>query len=212
MITLVVSAVVLAASLIGIWATSPVRPPRQVFTRADGLEIPACPVGEDEGPINLAVRTVLDDGPVFLGCPDCVEKLRANPTMFAVKIAEQRKVLEAWPRIQVTCPVSGETIDKRVFVEYAGAKVYLCGERCKSSFQAAPWKYKVLLAASYSYQTKCPVDGKEIDPAVSTKAPGGETVYFCADTCCDKFDDGPAQYASKLADQGFWLDLPSGKP
>lgn len=194
--------VALSASLIGVWATSS-KPTREVFRRADGLEMPACPVGVDEGPINLAVRTVFDDGPVFLGCPDCITKLKANPTKYAAKIAHQRKVLATWPRIQVTCPVSGETIDKGVFIDHAGNKVYFCCERCKREFVQAPANYTGKLAASYTYQTKCPVTGKTIDPAASATAPGGEIVYFCSDQCQDTFKKGPAQYAAKLADPSY---------
>lgn len=205
-----VCVVALSASLIGVWATSS-KPAQAVFRRADGLEIPACPVGVEEGPINLAVSTVLDDGPVFLGCPDCIRKLKANPTKYAAKIAHQRKVLATWPQIQVTCPVSGETIDHREFVEHAGGTVYFCCEQCKREFRQAPDKYMGKLAASYTYQTKCPVSGKTIDPEVSTSAPAGETVYFCSNKCREKFKENPAQIAVKLAEQGIWLDLPSDK-
>jgi YHS domain-containing protein len=43
---------------------------------------------------------------------------------------------------QTTCPVmDGNPIDKNVFVEYQGKKVYFCCPECKAKFQENPEKY-----------------------------------------------------------------------
>jgi YHS domain-containing protein len=43
---------------------------------------------------------------------------------------------------QTTCPVmDGNKIDKNVFVEYKGKKVYFCCLACKAKFLAEPEKY-----------------------------------------------------------------------
>jgi YHS domain-containing protein len=43
---------------------------------------------------------------------------------------------------QTTCPVmDGNKIDKNVFVEYKGKKVYFCCADCKGKFLAEPEKY-----------------------------------------------------------------------
>jgi YHS domain-containing protein len=43
---------------------------------------------------------------------------------------------------QTTCPVmEGNKIDKNVFVEYKGKKVYFCCADCKGKFLAEPEKY-----------------------------------------------------------------------
>ena len=43
---------------------------------------------------------------------------------------------------QTMCPVmDGMKIDKNVFVEYKGQKVYFCCNDCKGKFEAAPEKY-----------------------------------------------------------------------
>ena len=42
---------------------------------------------------------------------------------------------------QTVCPVTGEKIDKNVFVEYKGKKVYFCMESCKTAFEKNPEKY-----------------------------------------------------------------------
>ena len=43
---------------------------------------------------------------------------------------------------QTTCPImDGNKIDKNVFVEYKGKKVYFCCADCKAKFEADPEKY-----------------------------------------------------------------------
>jgi YHS domain-containing protein len=42
---------------------------------------------------------------------------------------------------QTICPVTGNPIDKSVFVEYKGKKVYFCCPDCKAKFNADPEKY-----------------------------------------------------------------------
>jgi YHS domain-containing protein len=43
---------------------------------------------------------------------------------------------------QTMCPVmDGMKIDKNVFVEYKGKKVYFCCNDCKAKFEADPEKY-----------------------------------------------------------------------
>jgi YHS domain-containing protein len=42
---------------------------------------------------------------------------------------------------QTTCPVMGAAIDKSLFTEYQGKKVYFCCPGCKEKFEAEPEKY-----------------------------------------------------------------------
>ena len=42
---------------------------------------------------------------------------------------------------QTICPVMGGAIDKNVFVEYQGKKVYFCCTQCKGEFEKNPEKY-----------------------------------------------------------------------
>ena len=43
--------------------------------------------------------------------------------------------------LQKTCPVMGSPIDKNIFVEYKGKKVYFCCKACPEKFLADPNKY-----------------------------------------------------------------------
>jgi YHS domain-containing protein len=42
---------------------------------------------------------------------------------------------------QKICPVMEGPIDKNIFVEYQGKKVYFCCEDCKAKFEKEPEKY-----------------------------------------------------------------------
>jgi len=46
---------------------------------------------------------------------------------------------------QTLCPITGDKIDKNVFVEYKGKKVYFCCAGCKSAFNKNPEKYMAKL-------------------------------------------------------------------
>jgi len=42
---------------------------------------------------------------------------------------------------QTTCPVMGGPINKDIFIEYQGKKVYFCCNGCPDTFRASPEKY-----------------------------------------------------------------------
>jgi len=42
---------------------------------------------------------------------------------------------------QTTCPVMGGAINKAIFTEYQGKKVYFCCDPCKDKFEEAPEQY-----------------------------------------------------------------------
>ncbi|GAG05367.1 unnamed protein product [marine sediment metagenome] len=42
---------------------------------------------------------------------------------------------------QTTCPVMGSPINKDIFTEYKGKKVYFCMTSCKEEFEKEPEKY-----------------------------------------------------------------------
>jgi len=167
--------------------------------------LPTCPVSGQ--PVNLYVSTPTDDGPVYFCCPACIAKYKAAPKDFADKVAAQRALLAKLPRVQVTCPSSGEPINPKVFTEKGGQKVYFCCADCKGDYEADPAKFKAKLAASYTYQTRCPVLGGPIDPTVFVDLPTKERVYFCCKGCDPKLLADPAKYAPKLAEQGYKIDV-----
>ncbi|HNO78141.1 MAG TPA: YHS domain-containing protein [Phycisphaerae bacterium] len=160
-----------------------------------------CPVTDE--PINLAVGVQTADGPIFFCCKDCISKYQAKPAKYSAKVAEQRKSLADRPKTQVICPVSKDPVDQDISVESGGRKVYFCCKSCINQYRADPAKYASALANSFSYQTKCPVMGGDIDPKAFTTVSGGKPFYFCCDGCEKKFFKDPEKYTPNLTAQGF---------
>ena len=174
------------------------------LVRAAEEKLPNCPVmGE---PIDFGVSTMTEDGPVYFCCKGCVKKFEAEPAKFATQVTEQRAALAKRDKVQVTCPVSGKPTDPKVFVEHNGEKVSFCCKDCVKAFTANPGKYKAALAASYTYQTTCPVMGGKVSPDASSVLPDGTKVYYCCMGCEKKLLAEPEKYAAKLAAQGINID------
>jgi len=66
----------------------------------------------------------------------------AEKTVSATAEEAKKVATEAAASIEQTmCPVMEMKIDKNVFVEYKGKKVYFCCADCKAKFEADPEKY-----------------------------------------------------------------------
>ena len=173
-------------------------------TNAEKLESVKCPVMGN--PINLAVSTATDDGPVYFCCAGCIGRYEKDAKKYADKVSEQRKALKALDKVQVACPITGEAISEKSFIEEGGKKVYFCCNGCIKKYTKAPEKYAAKLANSYTYQTQCPVMGEDIDPNASVTLTNGMSVYLCCKGCIKKLSKDLAKYAPKLADQGYSFD------
>ena len=55
------------------------------------------------------------------------------------KAADEPQVAES--KEQTQCPVMGGAVNKELFVEYKGQKVYFCCPGCEESFNKEPEKY-----------------------------------------------------------------------
>ncbi len=167
-------------------------------------ELPKCPVMDE--PVDFRISTMTDEGPAYFCCKMCVGKFQKDPKKYAEKTKVQRKALAKRDRVQVACPISGEAIDKDVHVGEGDDRVYFCCGKCKSKYEASPEKFAAKLAASYTYQTRCPIMGGKIDPKSHLKLAGGETVYFCCPGCDKKLLAEPTKYVKNLNKQGYGFD------
>lgn len=173
--------------------------------KVEKVELPLCPLmGE---PVDFNVYSESDKGRVYFCCAGCIKKYEAKPEKYADAVKAQHEALHKLPAVQVSCPMSGEPIDPKTTVEHAGHKIAFCCGKCADKFKAEPAKYMGKLAGAFTYQTKCPISDHAIDPKATVKAPGGETVYLCCPKCAAVFSADPAKYASKLAEQGYSLNL-----
>ena len=117
---------------------------------------------------------------------------------------------------QSICPVEGGKINKEVFTDYKGWRVYFCCPACIDSFRKNPESYLekmkaggVQPARTPQPQTLCPVLGAEINRDTYDDYQG-KRVYFCCEQCKIKFKAAPAVYLKKLKDEGVELEKVPG--
>lgn len=120
---------------------------------------------------------------------------------------DETKTTELKP--QTTCPVMGGTIDKSIYVDYDGKRIYLCCPACIDAMTKDPAKYVKQLESEGvkldKIQTACPISGEEIDKKMFADY-NGKRVYFCCAACVQSFNKEPDKYIKKLEDQGITLD------
>lgn len=162
-----------------------------------GLEA-LCPVSGE--PIDKDVSTKdAHGGTVYFCCAKCMGKFKADPAKYGEKVCAQQ-VAMAKERVQVACPVSGKPVKKSASADCNGTTIYFCCGMCPAAYTKDPSKFASKMASCFTLQTKCPVEGEPIDPAVFTKAKDGHNVYFCCAKCIAKFNADPDKYMKKLSD------------
>lgn len=111
---------------------------------------------------------------------------------------------------QTTCPIRGGAVNKDVFVDYAGKRIYFCCPGCDKAFlkdadalikkmedagitlEAAPVAEKPAAAAA-AEPTLCPVSHEPIDTDIFV-VHDGQKVFFCCKMCRGKFNKNPENY------------------
>lgn len=85
---------------------------------------------------------------IFDGCKKSEEPSAQTTQETQSHEGHDHMAMEAKPAAQTDstieqkiCPVMGNAIDKDVFVEYKGKKVYFCCPECKAKFNADPETY-----------------------------------------------------------------------
>jgi YHS domain-containing protein len=111
---------------------------------------------------------------------------------------------------QETCPVMGDAINKKIFVDVNGERIYVCSEECKITVAKDPEKYKKALAdrgesvevlASLKPQTLCPVMGNAINKKLYVDK-NGLRIYMCCPGCKADIEKNFDKYVKKLKDMG----------
>jgi YHS domain-containing protein len=110
-------------------ATTPVTPKKQHPQEM-------CPVMGEK--INKEFYSDVQGQRVYFCCAMCKPKFKADPDSFFQKAAADGVVFE---NIQKVCPISGEKIDKKIYSDYEGRRVFFCCRKCRSLFAADPMKY-----------------------------------------------------------------------
>jgi len=73
--------------------------------------------------------------------PTSCKKKSEPATPAETKVAEEKVSQATETAEQTTCPVMAGTINKEIYTEYKGKKVYFCCPGCKEKFEEAPEQY-----------------------------------------------------------------------
>ncbi len=99
---------------------------------------------------------------------------------------------------QALCPIMGNQINKEVYVDFQGKRIYFCCKGCIATFNKEPEKYMkkmkdegVVLASAV-----CPVTGEAANPEIFIEHEGTK-YYFCCEDCKKKFQADPDTYLQK---------------
>jgi YHS domain-containing protein len=98
-----------------------------------------CPVMGGE--INKELYADHEGKRVYFCCGGCPEKFRKDPRMYLTKLEEMGQKPELIATTQTTCPVMGGEINKELYVDHEGRRVYFCCESCVGEFKKDPEKY-----------------------------------------------------------------------
>ncbi len=162
-----------------------------------GLEA-LCPVSGEPIDKDVSIKDA-HGGTVYFCCSKCEGKYKADPAKYGEKVCAQQ-VAMAKERVQVACPVSGKPVKKSASADCNGTTIYFCCGMCPAAYTKDPAKFASKMASCFTLQTKCPVEGEPIDPAVFTKGKDGHNVYFCCAKCIAKYNADPDKYMKKLSD------------
>jgi len=108
---------------------------------------------------------------------------------------------------QTECPVTGNPIDKKIFVDHEDQRIYFCCQACVDKFKANPEKYldkmkkdgvlletiECLKGDDCCQVVTCCVSGHAVNKEIFTEVEG-KKIYFCSETCKEKFEKNPKAY------------------
>ena len=169
-----------------------------------------CPVMG--GTINKNLYVDADGKRIYVCCAGCVEKVKENPQKYIKELEDKGITLDKTPVLQTTCPVGVGKIDKNLYVDADGKRIYVCCAGCVEKVKENPQKYikeledkGITLYKTPVFQTTCPVGEGKIDKNLYVDA-DGKRIYVCCAGCIEKVKADPQKYIKQLEDQGVTLE------
>lgn len=110
--------------------------------------------------------------------------------------------------LQTTCPITGNEINKDLYVDHDGKRVYVCCTDCLAVVKKDPETYIKKLEADgitvAKVQTMCPVMGGKINKDLYVDH-DGKRVYVCCQACVAAVKKDPEKYIKKMEAEGVAL-------
>jgi YHS domain-containing protein len=122
--------------------------------------------------------------------------------LFAFSLALAAVAEEAQPlKPQTKCPIMGGAVNKNLYVDVQGQRIYVCCRGCLAPVKADPDKAFATLQKNGEYaeslQKTCPVMGGAIDKSLFVEYEG-RRIYVCCNGCVETVRQNPAKYAKEL--------------
>lgn len=114
---------------------------------------------------------------IYVCCKGCVDTVKNDPAAALKKLAELGEEAEDVPSEQKTCPVMGRAINRNLYVEHKGKKLYVCSEACLETVKKDPAQYAKKIAEQIE-QDKAKEKAAQENSAAKTGEK--ETVWTCA--------------------------------
>lgn len=95
-----------------------------------------CPVMG--GAVNTNLYVDYDGKRIYVCCKDCIETVKKDPVKYIRELEAAGVTLY---KAQTTCPVMGGKIDKKVYADYDGKRIYFCCAGCIPQFKKDPGTY-----------------------------------------------------------------------
>jgi hypothetical protein len=75
---------------------------------------------------------------IFVCCAGCIPAIQKDPDKYIAQLEATGVTL---PRVQSICPVMGRPIDRKLFVDHGGKRLYVCCPACVKIAGQDPAKY-----------------------------------------------------------------------
>ena len=134
--------------------------------------------------------------------------LLATILLSTATFAEEPVKKEPQLKAQTVCPVMGGKINKELFVDHDGKRIYVCCAGCLAPIKKEPAKYIKIMAdkgeAPAKLQARCPVMGGKINKALFVDH-NGKRIYVCCAGCIGTIKADPEKYVEQLKKEGVTL-------
>ena len=130
----VVSALVLAAAMM-FWTTAAPAADEKAPAPAAKPQT-KCPITGN--PIDKTLFVDADGFRIYLCCKGCVDKVTADPKAALAKIRANGEEPAKVPPPQAKCPIMGGNINKTLYVDAEGYRIYACCPMCLPKIKADP--------------------------------------------------------------------------
>jgi YHS domain-containing protein len=98
-----------------------------------------CPIMEGE--INKELYADYQGKRIYFCCKGCINMFMKEPDKYMKEMEDQGITLEDTPNPQHKCPVMGKEVNKELFVDYDGKRVFFCCQMCVDKFKKDPNTY-----------------------------------------------------------------------